>query len=103
MKENMSYKIIGEKGLYKKERKCLVAGSLKSISREKDIVGFARWKNTGEPFLVFRANNREIGDRLIFITEEILKEIIAWFKAKKKEPSELKKLIKKKKKKGVIE
>ncbi len=97
MEESMSYKIIGEEGLYKKERKCKVAGSLKGISREKNLVGFARWKNTGEPFLVLRANNRIVGDRLIFLTEEKFKEIIAWFKEKKKEPSELKKLIKKKK------
>ncbi len=100
MEENMSYKIIGEKGLYKNERKCRVAGNLKGISREKDIVGFARWKNIGEPFLVFRANNRVIGDRLIFLTEEKFKEIIDWFKEKKKEPSELKKLIKKKKRRS---
>lgn len=94
--DEMKYRVIGEKGLYKKEGKCRVAGSLVGISREKNIVAFARWLNTGEPFLVFRANNQQIGDRLIFLTEEKLNEIMAWFKEKKKEPSKLKKLMKKK-------
>lgn len=97
MEDYMSYKIIGEKGLYKKEGKCRVGGNLVGISREKDIVAFARWLNTGEPFLVFRANNRTIGDRLIFLTEEKLNEIMVWFKKKKKEPTELKKLMIKRK------
>lgn len=95
--DDVSYRIVGENGLHKKERNCPVIGYLDGIYPDKDLVAFGRWRNTGEAFLVFRTNNTRLMKRTIVLTEEKLKEIMAWYKKKKKEPSELKKLIKKKK------